>query len=333
MKLSVLDQAPISRNSDAKETLNNTLKLARITEELGYTRYWVAEHHNTNGLASTSPEVLITRIASHTDTIRVGSGGVLLPQYSPYKVAENFKTLEAFFPDRIDLGVGRSPGGSQTTRLALTDSVNKSLRDFPRQLADLQGFLHNTLPKEHPYRMVKAAPRLDSVPPIWVLGLSERGAQNAAELGLGFVFGHFIKPTNGQAVMEAYRNSFQSSPSLDQPETMVCIFVVCADTQEEAEELALSQDKWLLSVGKGADTKVPSIEEVKKKKFSDEELNEIKKNRDRCIIGTPEKVKNELMRLSEFYQTDEFMIITNIYDFDAKVNSYRLLAEAFDIEK
>ncbi|MGP4108629.1 LLM class flavin-dependent oxidoreductase [Virgibacillus sp. L01] len=333
MKLSVLDQAPISRHSNAKETLNNTLKLAKITEELGYTRYWVAEHHNTNGLASTSPEVLITRIASLTETIRVGSGGVLLPQYAPFKVAENFKTLEVFFPDRIDLGVGRSPGGSQTTRLALTDSVNKSLRDFPRQLADLQGFLHNTLPKEHPYRMIKAAPRLDNVPPTWVLGLSERGAKSAAELGLGFVFGHFIKPVNGQAVMEAYLSNFQPSPTLGQPETIVCIFVVCADTEEEAEELALSQDKWLLSVGKGADTKVPSIDEVKKKEFSDEELNEIKKNRERCIIGTPAKVKKELNRLSDFYQTDEFMIITNIYDFDAKEHSYRLLADAFDFER
>ncbi|WP_188456452.1 LLM class flavin-dependent oxidoreductase [Virgibacillus oceani] len=331
MKLSVLDQVPISRGSDPVQSLNNTLKLAKITEELGYNRYWVAEHHNTNGLASTSPEILMTRIASQTDSIGVGSGGVLLPQYSPFKVAENFKTLEAFFPGRIDLGVGRSPGGSQITRLALTDSVDKSLREFPRQLADLQGFLHNTLPRDHKFRLVKAAPRIAAFPAMWVLGLSERGAINAAELGMGFVFGHFINPNNGKAVMEAYRKHFQRSAGPDRQKSMVCIFVVCADTEDEAEELALSQDKWLLSVGKGADTKIPSIEEVKRRNFSNVEMKEIEKNRDRCIIGTPEKVKNELIRLSNLYQTDEFMIITNIYDFEAKVHSYRLLAEAFDL--
>ncbi|WP_100010073.1 LLM class flavin-dependent oxidoreductase [Lentibacillus sediminis] len=331
MKLSVLDQSPISRGSNAEEALSNTLTLAKTTEELGYTRYWIAEHHSTNGLASTSPEILIARIASSTSRIRVGSGGVLLPQYSPYKVAENFKMLEALFPGRIDLGLGRSPGGSQDTRLALTDSVKKSMTEFPRQLMDLQGFLHNTLPKDHPYRMVKATPRTKSIPPMWVLGLSERGAANAAKTGTGFTFGHFINPTNGVAAMEKYREKFEPSPNLDKPETNVCVFIVCAETQEKAEELALSQDKWLLNVGKGADTKVPSIEEVKKKSFRAEELDEIKKNRERCIIGTPEKVKQELERLAELYQTDEFMVITNIYDFEEKVKSYRLLAEAMGL--
>ncbi|RYG73459.1 LLM class flavin-dependent oxidoreductase [Lentibacillus lipolyticus] len=329
MKLSVLDQAPISRGSGPEETLENTLKLAKVTEELGYTRYWVAEHHNTNGLASVSPEILIARIASCTQTIRVGSGGVLLPQYSPYKVAENFKLLEAMFPGRIDLGIGRSPGGSQDTRMALTDSVAKSMSEFPRQLSDLQGFLHNTLPKDHPYRLVKAAPRSQTVPPMWVLGLSERGAANAAEQGAGFVFGHFISPVKGQAALKAYRETFRPSPNADKPQSIVCIFVVCADTEAEAEELALSQDKWLLNVGKGSDTKVPSIDEVKHKTFKPEELKEIRKNRDRCVIGTPAQVKEELYRLKDVYQTDEFMIITNIYDFDAKIRSYQLLAEAF----
>lgn len=331
MKLSVLDQSPISRGSDPETALNNTLKLAKVTEELGYTRYWVAEHHNTNGLASVSPEILIARIASLTERIRVGSGGVLLPQYSPYKVAENFKMLEAMFPERIDLGIGRSPGGSQDTRMALTDGVNKSMKEFPRQLQDLHGFLHNTLPKDHPYRLVKAAPRTKTVPPMWVLGLSERGAANAAEVGAGFVFGHFISPDKGNDAMETYREQFQPSPDFDQPVKAVCIFVVCADTEEEAEELAISQDKWLLNVGKGSDIKVPSIEEVKKRSYRQEELDIIRKNRSRIVIGTPDQVKAELERLGEYYQTDEFMIITNIYDFEAKVHSYRLLAEAFGL--
>ncbi|HLR51397.1 MAG TPA: LLM class flavin-dependent oxidoreductase [Candidatus Avamphibacillus sp.] len=333
MKLSVLDQSPISRGSSPEEALKNTVKLAQVTEELGYTRFWVAEHHNTNGLASTSPEVLIAHIASQTNTIRVGSGGVLLPQYSPYKVAENFKLLEALFPGRIDLGIGRSPGGGPDTRLALTDNIKKSMTAFPRQLEDLQGFLHNTLPKDHQFRMVKATPRTKTAPPMWVLGLSERGAANAANIGAGFTFGHFIDPTNGMAAMQKYREKFKASPDLKEPHSNVCIFVVCADTEEEAEQLALSQDRWLLNVGKGADTKVPSIEEVKKKALRPDELEEMRKNRKRCVIGTPKKVKAELERLSEEYQTDEFMVITNIYDFDAKVRSYRLLAEAFGLKR
>ncbi|SFA83936.1 luciferase family oxidoreductase, group 1 [Lentibacillus halodurans] len=332
MKLSVLDQAPISRGFSPEETLNNTLKLAKVTEKLGYTRYWVAEHHNTNGLASVSPEILIARIASYTNKIRVGSGGVLLPQYSPYKVAENFKLLEALFPSRIDLGIGRSPGGSQDTRMALTDGAYKCMSEFPRQLRDLQGFLHNSLPKDHAYRLVKAAPRTKTVPPMWVLGLSGRSAANAAEIGAGFVFGHFINPVNGQKALEAYRNRFKPFQHFEQPKSIVCIFVVCADTEEEAEELALSQDKWLLNVGRGSDTKVPSIEEVKKRTFRQEELEEIHKNRNRCVVGTPDQVKQELERLGDDYQTDEFMVITNIYDFDAKVHSYRLLADVFDLE-
>ena len=333
MKLSVLDQSPISRGSSPEEALKNTVQLAKITEKLGYTRFWVAEHHNTNGLASTSPEVLISHIASQTNTIRVGSGGVLLPQYSPYKVAENFKLLEALFPGRIDLGIGRSPGGGPDTRLALTDNIKKSMTAFPRQLEDLQGFLHNTLPQDHQFRMVKATPRTKTVPPMWVLGLSERGAANAANIGAAFTFGHFIDPTNGLAAMKKYREKFKPSPDRKEPHSNVCIFVVCADTQEEAEKLAVSQDKWLLNVGKGADTKVPSIEEAKKKALRPDELEEMRKNRKRCVIGTPEKVKAELERLSEEYQTDEFMVITNIYDFDAKVRSYELLAEAFGLER
>ena len=327
MKISVLDQAPVSSGDSPEKTLEHTLELAKWTESLGYHRYWVAEHHNTSGLVSSSPEIMMTRIASVTKEIRVGSGGILLPQYSPYKVAENAKTLEAFFPNRIDLGVGRSPGGSPLTRSALTDNQHKSLSEFPRQLADLQGFLHNSLPRDHEFRLVKAGPRTEQVPPLWVLGLSERGAENAAKLGLGFVFGHFINPKNGAVALKAYRESFIPSKTMDAPQSFVCVFVVCAETKEEAEELALSQDNWLLNVGKGLGTKVASTEQVRKKTFSNKDLNIIKQNRDRAIIGTPEKVKEQLIQLQKLYQTDEFMIITNIYDFAAKKKSYQLLAE------
>ncbi|WP_164214875.1 LLM class flavin-dependent oxidoreductase [Virgibacillus sp. YIM 98842] len=328
MKLSVLDQAPVSSGKTHEEALANTLELAQWTERLGYHRYWVAEHHNTIGLASSSPEVLMTRIASVTKDIRVGSGGILLPQYSPYKIAENAKTMAAFFPDRIDIGLGRSPGGSPITRKALLDHQHKSLEAFPRQLADLQGFLHNTLPRDHAFRLVKAGPRIENVPPLWVLGLSERGAQNAAELGLGFVFGHFIDPEKGISAMQTYRENFSPSVSMETPQSFVCIFVVCAETEEEAEELALSQDKWLLNVGKGAGTVVQSPEQVRKRPFTRDELETIRHNRKRAIIGTPEMVKQKLLKLQEDYQIDEFMIITNIHDFEAKKKSYQLVADA-----
>lgn len=331
MKLSVLDQSTISRDSSPEEALANTTELAKLTDSLGYTRFWVAEHHNTNGLASVSPEVLISHIATRTKSIRVGSGGVLLPQYSPLKVAENFRLLEALFPGRIDLGVGRSPGGSKETRLALMDNLERSLDEFPRQLHDLQGFLHNSLPRDHPFRLVKATPRTGSTPPLWVLGLSARGATNAAQMGVGFTFGHFINPAHGVEAMKAYREHFQASETLTEPQTNVCIFVVCAETEEKAEELAMSQDKWLLNVGKGADTKVPSVEEVKNRTYQPEDLKAIEENRKRTVIGDPCQVKEELERLSDVYQTDEFMIITNIYDFEEKKRSYELLAKEFNL--
>lgn len=327
MRLSVLDQAPISIGDSPEKTLQHTLELAKWTEQLGYYRYWVAEHHNTSGLASSSPEIMMTRIASVTNRIRVGSGGILLPQYSPYKIAENAMTLAGFFPNRIDIGVGRSPGGSQLTRLALTDDQYKSLRHFPRQLADLQGFLHNSLPADHKFRLVKAGPRIEQIPPLWVLGLSEQGAKSAAELGLGFVFGHFINPKNGAAALKTYYESFAPSISMEDAQSIVCIFVICAETEAEAKELALTQDQWLLNVGKGLGTKVPSVEKVQKKPFTASELDMIRTNRNRCIVGTPETVKLQLKRLQDLYRTDEFMIITNIFDFEAKKKSYQLLAE------
>ncbi|WP_040983420.1 LLM class flavin-dependent oxidoreductase [Oceanobacillus jeddahense] len=330
MKLSVLDQSPISMGETPEIALQHTLELAKWTEELGYHRYWVAEHHNTNGLSISAPEIVMTRIASVTSRIRVGSGGILLPQYSPYKIAEIAKTLAAFFPDRIDLGVGNSPGGSPQTRAALTDNQNRSLAEFPRQVADLQGFLHNSMPREHDFRLVKATPRIEQVPPLWLLGLSERSANRAAELGTGFIFGHFINPENGVNALQTYRENFSPSAGMENPASIVCVFIVCAETEEEAEEHALTQDKWLLNVSKGLGTKVTSIEDVRddQDKWSAEDREIIKKNRERCIIGTPETVKQQLIALQEKYQTDEFMVINNTFDFEAKKKSYRLLAEA-----
>ncbi len=270
----------------------------------------------------------MTRIASVTSRIRVGSGGILLPQYSAYKVAEIAKTLAAFFPDRIDIGVGNSPGGSPQTRAALLDNPSRNSAEFPRQAADLQGFLHNSLPRGHDFRLVKASPRIAQVPPLWLLGLSDRSAKHAAKLGTGFVFGHFIYPENGVKALQTYRDNFSPSVTMEEPESIVCIFIVCAETEAEAEEHALTQDKWLLNVSKGLGTKVTSSKDVRRNKQSQEDKQMIERNRSRCIIGTPETVKKQLLELQEKYQVDEFMVINNIFDFEAKKKSYRLLAEA-----
>ncbi|MFQ3543094.1 LLM class flavin-dependent oxidoreductase [Halobacillus rhizosphaerae] len=333
MRISVLDQSPISKGQTAEDALSQTLELAQWAEELGYYRYWVAEHHNTNGLASTSPEVLISRIASLTQSIRVGSGGVLLPQYSPLKVAENFKMLEALFPDRIDLGLGRSPGGGRKTRLALTDGIEKSLSSFSRQVRELHQFLYHSFEKGDKYFGVSAKPDTSHQPETWILGLSSRGAKHAALNGTGFTFGHFISPDQGEEAIQTYKERFQPSFALQAPKINACVFVICAETQEEAEELAISQDMWLLQVEKGLDTRVYSSEELKKWSLLPEELEKIKKNRQRAIIGDPETVIRELQELEGKYGTDEFLIISNIFDFEARKKSYRLVAEQLGLTK
>ncbi|WP_226579108.1 LLM class flavin-dependent oxidoreductase [Halobacillus litoralis] len=330
LKLSVLDQSPISKGNTAEESLQQTIELAQYTEKLGYYRYWVAEHHSTNGLAGSSPEILIGQIAGATNHIRVGSGGVLLPQYSPLKVAENFRMLEAFYPGRIDLGLGRSPGGGPKTRLALTDGLEKPLSSFSRQVKELQQFLYGEIPKGSAYFGVTARPDTSCQPETWILGLTARGARHAAVNGTGFTYGYFINPDHAEDTLQTYRDKFKPSTRLNTPKVNVCIFVVCAETKEEAEKLALSQDLWLIQVEKGLDTRIPSIEEAENYPYTEKELKKVHHNRRRCLIGTPEHIEQKLKSLSKLYQTDEFMIITNIFDFEAKKNSYKLISSRFN---
>ncbi|MDQ0229604.1 LLM class flavin-dependent oxidoreductase [Metabacillus malikii] len=325
MKLSVLDQSVIRMGETASDAFNKTEQLAKLTDDLGYTRFWVAEHHNTNGLAGTSPEILISHLATMTDRIRIGSGGVLLPQYSPFKIAENFNVLQTLYPDRIDLGIGRSPGGPPTTRLALTDGIRKSLNEFPRQVSELQSYLTN----QHTENDVIAYPLTKQLPEMWMLGVSQRGARLAAEKGTAFTFGHFLVPTSGQVAIEQYKRDFKPSPFLAEPKVNVCVFIVCAPTREKAEEIALTQDLWLLAVEKGENTKIPSIEQAKSNRLTEKDKEKIKQNRKRMMIGTPEDVKEQLLLLSEKYQVEEFMVINNVYSFEDKLYTYNVLADMF----
>lgn len=329
IRLSVLDQSPIREGGTGADALQDSIDLAQAVEKLGYHRYWVAEHHGSEGLASASPEILVTRIAAETDTIRVGSGGVMLSHYSPYKVAENFLMLEAMFPNRIDLGIGRAPGSDHPTAHALAYGGDVGVENFPAMISDLSGFLNDSLEDDHPFRMVKARPHTNNTPPIWLLGSSNYSAAYAAHFGLAFSFAHFITPIGGDAVMRAYQDQFQIAGVLDAPKSNVGIFVICADTEDEANKLITSRDLMRLRADRGVHGPVPSVEEAMAYPYSDAERERVLQNRERAIFGSPEQVKKQILELSERYQCDEFVVLTACHKFQARLRSYELLAELF----
>jgi len=325
MKLGILDQVPLHEGVSMEETVKTTLSLVQEAERLGYSRYWFAEHHNTNGLLSAAPELFIARAGAETSSIRLGSGGVLLPQYTPLKIAETFSTLNAFYPGRIDLGVGRSPGGSERTRLALTDGRPYDFEAFPRKLSELIGYLGDSLPFTHRYRTVKTTPRGQEVSPVWLLGLSPESGKLAGELGIGLVFGHFINPDEWDATLSAYREYFKAD-LFEAPRVLVCVFAVAADTQEEAERLARTQDIWVQNIKLGHSI-VPTPEKAGARRPDGEE-RQIARERRRMIVGTGEDVVRSLEGLAVKYGTDEFLLINNAHGHEARAKSYALIARA-----
>ena len=245
VSLSVLDQSPVRSGGTAQEAVQESLLLAQAADRLGYTRYWVAEHHNMTGLASTAPEVLIGHIAANTKGIRVGSGGVMLSHYSPLKVAESFNLLATLYPGRIDLGVGRAPGSDARTARALAPSGNPSnLQNFPEHLMNLYGFLSGDFPKEHRFHGIRAQPLGETIPDLWILGSSDVGAEYAAELGWNFCHAYFINPHSARSSFDAYRKLFSPSPVSNTPRTSIGVSVLCAETHEEAERLSWSRWGW-----------------------------------------------------------------------------------------
>src|SRR5215471_1342871 len=239
--LSVLDLSPIAAGSKDSEALTNTLDLARTVDRLGYTRYWLAEHHSIPSVASTAPEIMIGHVASVTDRLRVGSGGIMLPNHSPLRIAEEFRVLEALHPGRIDLGIGRAPGTDMLTALALRRSKERlSVNDFPEQLAELIGFGTGRFPEKSPFASIQALPADVNLPPIWILGSSEDGARLAAEMGFPFAHAHHFSPDYTVPAMRLYRHRFKPSVWLKEPKSIVTTSVVCAESDEEAERLAAS---------------------------------------------------------------------------------------------
>jgi luciferase family oxidoreductase group 1 len=262
--LSILDQSPVGSGRTPADALAETQELARLADRLGYRRYWLAEHHNTEALAGPAPEVLIPLVAAATERIRVGSGGVMLSHYSPLKVAETFRVLHALFPGRIDLGIGRAPGSDRRTALALAQGQPQPIERFPQQLADLAAFLQDDLPVGHPFSGVRATPITAGAPELWLLGSSGESAAFAAALGCAFSFAHFINPQPGAAgaVLQGYRESFQPSPALSAPRASLAVRALCAETEAEARRLSASFALMRLRFEQGLWGPVPSLDEA-----------------------------------------------------------------------
>jgi luciferase family oxidoreductase group 1 len=329
LRLGVLDQSPVRSGGTAADAIHETLDLAEACDRLGYSRYWLAEHHSTPGLAGSSPEVLIGQVATRTSRIRVGSGGVMLQHYSPLKVAESFRVLETLFPGRIDLGIGRAPGSDQLTARALRDDGSPEY--FPQQVADVVGFLHGALPEGHPYAPVLAMPTGPTAPEVWLLGSSDQSAAIAAHFGVGFSFAHFINEEGGPAVTRAYRRSFRPSAWLSEPRASAAVFVVCADTDAEAQRLAKSRELFIVRLYTGRPGRYPSIEEAETYPYSGRELAILQHAKRRTVAGTPEQVRERLEALAAEYQADELIVVTITHDPKARRRSYELLARAFGL--
>ena len=329
VRLGVLDQSPIVSGTRPVDAVNETVYLAQLAEDLGYHRYWLAEHHSISALADPCPEILLARIGAATRRIRVGTGGVLLPYYSALKVAEVFRMLEALYPGRIDLGIGRAPGGDMRTAQALAGGRYPDTDEFPGQLEDLMGFLGGTLPAGHPFARVKAMPAGDTVPQIWLLGSSEYSGLLAAHIGTRFAFAHFITAHGGEQVARAYRERFTPSADLKEPVSAVCAFVVCAATRAEAERLAVTVDLRRIRMAKNIDTPFPTLAEAESYRFDERERAYAMDQRARLVLGDPAEVRDRLLELKESFAADELIVLTITGDNASRRESYRLVAEAF----
>jgi luciferase family oxidoreductase group 1 len=328
MRLSVLDQSPIPEGSTAAQALHNTVDLGRHAERLGYERYWLAEHHATPALACAAPEVLIAAVAQATERIRVGSGGVMLPHYSPLKVAEVFSTLAGLHPERIDLGIGRAPGTDPMTMLALQrDRRQGSPDDFPEQLAELLALLENRMPGNHPFaRHTRTLPGLPERPETWLLGSSPQSAIWAAELGLPYAIADFINP-GGASLAADYRGRFLDSERLPAPRVIACVIAICAETDEEAERIASSGRMMFSLLRMGQLIPIPPPEKALAYLETRGRPDGGTGGR-RAVVGSPATVRAGLEAVAQEYGTEELMILTITYDHGARRRSYELIAEA-----
>jgi luciferase family oxidoreductase group 1 len=328
--LSVLDQTPVIDGHSVADAIAATVELAQLADDLGYTRYWCAEHHGLRGVSNPCPEVMLARLGSVTQRIRLGSGGIMLPYYSPFKVAEQFMMLEALFPNRIDLGVGRAPGGDMRTAQAVAAGDYNRGEIFPRQVTELVGLLNGTLPEDHLANGVLLQPQVETRPQLWMLGSSEFGGLLAAQLGIRFAFAHFINAHFGHQVAHAYRERFKPGNEA-QPYLAAAVFVICADTEQEAAALEKAVDLRRVQMAYGLNAPIPNVEQGLAQEYGEREQLVIDREKPRSIIGTPQSVTERMLSLQEQFQADELVVLTVAGSYRARLRSYELLAEAFQL--
>jgi luciferase family oxidoreductase group 1 len=333
IRLSVLDQSTVVTGRSPDTSIRESIRLAQHCEALGYSRYWCAEHHNSDSQAGTAPEILISAIAATTSRIRVGSAGVMLPHYSALKVAEQFRVLDAIAPGRIDLGLGRAPGSDGRTAYALNPQAATAADNFPAAVRDLLHWLAGEkLVEGHPFRDIRAQPAGPTMPEVWILGSSDYGAQVAAYFGLPFCFAHFISDGSGAGqALDLYREGYRPSVAHPTPHPAICVWGMAAETAEEAARLFTSRELWRLRRDRGEFSALPSPEEAAARAYTDGERARIERLRARAFYGTPEVVGAKLRALAAEHGVEEIAILTTLHDPEARRRSYALLAKEFGL--
>ncbi|WP_436376471.1 LLM class flavin-dependent oxidoreductase [Cytobacillus sp. BC1816] len=326
MKISILDQAPISSGYSAKEALEASAQLAQSAERLGYTRYWIAEHHDLSGFACSAPEIMLSYIGAKTKKIRIGAGAILLPHYKPYKIAESFNMLATLFPGRVDLGIGRAPGGSAEASIALSDNFLEGVRKMPDKVMELLQFLNNDFSEDHMFAKISASPLPEISPEPWLLGTSRKSSLMAAESGTAYAFGQFMSEKDGEDIIKQYRENFIERGLIQKPKVILTVSAICADSTYEAKELALSSMLWKIKAeNREGNDGIPSIKEAKNY-FSSLDVEPFN-NRHRVIIGNPKEVAEQLKDMKQLYQADEIMIVTIVHRYEDRLRSYELIAK------
>lgn len=327
IRLSLLDQSIVHDKQTARQALQETVATAKLAEQLGYHRFWVSEHHNSSFIAGTAPEVLMVKLADETEHIRIGSGGIMLPNHSAFKVAENFRTLEALFPGRIDLGMGRAPGGDRITASILNPSNTFSEESYLKQLEHLQHFFNDTAGTQH--GPIIAAPQAQTIPQQWILSSSGGSSQIAANFGMGLAVARFINGFASPEIVETYLKNFKPTSLQPTPQVLLAIGVLCAETEAVARDMRKFIDFVHIQFEKGNFQHFGDYDSIRKYQFSPGELERLNANKGRVISGTPDQVKEELLSLASAFGVDEIMVTVMSDMTEARRNSFRLLAQAF----
>ncbi|WP_028390992.1 LLM class flavin-dependent oxidoreductase [Bacillus cihuensis] len=330
MKISVLDQTQLLEGITAEEGFAHSVELAKYVDKLGYHRYWLSEHHSTDALAGSSPEILASHLLAKTDHIKVGTGGVMLPHYSAYKVAENFKVMSALAPGRVDMGVGRAPGGHHLSTIALQGERARNVDIFPDQIDQVLEYLEDTLPENHPIRGLETTPVIDRKPELWILGTSNSSAILAAEKGLPYAFAQFInyQPGGMEQALKLYVDNFTPSKYLEKPKVLVTMKVIVASTDQKAEKIAESALRFNYYLHRGRLTRLVDSEKALSHVIIPSEKREMEAVKETYIIGSKETVAQKIKELTNKFPIDELMAITPIYDFEERKRSFKLLKEA-----